>query len=101
MRHPFLKYRRRISRELVVILKGGVRPIHLARFACPKTAISKEIAVACHSASERQPLHIVGAENVVLERKIHAGMRRRRGDDGGQMRRKLLKNRPLVKSRIR
>ena len=100
MRHPLLKNSGRIPCKLVVTLIRRMRHIHLARFSSPKAAAAEKARITCHAAGERQPLHIVGAENVVLKRKIHAGMRCGRGNNRCQVRRKLLQHRPLIKSRV-
>src|SRR5580658_7486516 len=101
MLQPLLKDGGRISRDAIEFLKRQMPIVVFARLGSPKSSGTEKVRVASDSARKREPLLDVGRENIVLERKIHTGMRRSSGDNRCEMRRKLFEDRPLIKSRIR
>src|SRR5271168_2872715 len=71
------------------------------RLRIPKSRRAKKVCIAGDAARKRKPLLDVRPEYVVLKRKIHSRVCRSSRNDSRQTRRKLLKDCPLIKSRVR
>ena len=100
MLDPFLEHGGGIADDAVEVLERRVPVVVLARLRGPEAGRSEEVSVARHAAREREPLQVVGREDVVLERKVDAGMRGGRRHDRRKMRRELLRDGPLVEAGV-
>src|SRR5271155_2780919 len=69
--------------------------------SAPKSRGTEKVRIAGGSTRKGEPLLYVWSKYVVLERKIHTGMRRSSGDDGRQMRGKLFEDCPLIEACVR
>ena len=101
MGEPFLEDRRGIAEHDVEVLEGPARlePAAICRF--PELRVAKDPVLRGVAAGEGQPLHVVGIEDVVLHREVDAGVGRGDRHDGREVRRDLLRGRPLIVARVR
>src|SRR5215831_5455992 len=90
-----------IADERIERFKSQVLLIRIQEFCAPEFLITEKIVLYRTTACKREPLHVVSHPDVVVRWIIDAGMSGSSGNDGRQMRRKFLRGRPLIETRIR
>ena len=101
MLDPGVEDRRRIADPLVQLGERRVRLVPAPELRAPEIAVAEDLFLCGLAADEGQPLHVVRIEDIVAHRVVDAGHRRCDRHDRGQVRRKLLRGRPLVIARVR
>src|SRR5256885_15740207 len=101
MFQPLLKNGRGVSHHAVERREGKMAPVQLLKPADPDARIREDVVVGRGAAGQREPLQIVGVENVLVEGKVDAGMGRGRGHDGYQVGWYFLGRGPLILARDR
>src|SRR5579884_1328128 len=91
---------RGISHKRVQRLKGDVLFVGVEKLGAPKFLIGKKMFLSGAAAGECEPLHVVCEPDVVGGGIIESRVRGSGRNEGGQMRRKLFRCGPLIKSGV-
>ncbi len=100
MLYPALENGRGIAEQRIEVLEGRARFEPPAVHGAPENTIAEDLVLRGMAAGEREPLHVVGREDVIAHRKIDACVGRGNRHDGGKMGRELLGRGPLIIARV-